>query len=279
MNFDLRASAKEKLLLVAHRGTCGGNIPCNTIAAYEAAVRQGADMIEIDVSKSADGELFIFHPGMERPHLNSELHIPELPASEVRKLRFVNLDDTQTQFGVNTFDEVLETFKGRCYINVDKFWEHPREISDAIRAHGMTDQILVKTSPRPELFDLIEQYAPDIQYMVIVRESAEHIHNELLRRNINYMGQELIFDSEDSPLCAPEYLEKLKKDNILTWVNTIVYYYKAVLAAGHNDDVSVWQNPDDGWGWCARRGFDLIQTDWVMMCDRYLRDAGLMFRK
>jgi len=279
MNFDLRASAKEKLLLVAHRGACGGNISCNTIPAYEAAVRQGADMIEIDVSRSADGELFIFHPGMEGPHLNTDLRIPELPASEVRRLRYVNLDDTETQFGLNTLDEVLDAFRGRCYINVDKFWEHPREISDKIRAHGMTEQILVKTSPQREMFDIIEHYAPDIQYMVIVRENAEEIHSELLRRNINYMGQELLFDSESSPLCAPEYLERLKRDNILTWVNTIVYYYRAVLSAGHNDDVSVFQNPDDGWGWCARRGFDLIQTDWVLMCDRYLRESGLLYRK
>ena len=40
MKFDLRESAKEKLLLVAHRGVWGGNIPCNTIAAYEAALRE-----------------------------------------------------------------------------------------------------------------------------------------------------------------------------------------------------------------------------------------------
>ncbi|MBQ5587939.1 MAG: hypothetical protein IIU73_04915, partial [Selenomonadales bacterium] len=46
------------------------------------------------------------------------------------------------------FDEILERFKGRCYINCDKFWLHPREISDRIRAHGMMEQILVKTSPK-----------------------------------------------------------------------------------------------------------------------------------
>ena len=66
MSFDLRADARERLLLVAHRGVWAGNIPCNTIAAYEAALRQGADMIEIDVDYTADGKLIVFHPGMER---------------------------------------------------------------------------------------------------------------------------------------------------------------------------------------------------------------------
>ena len=59
MNFDFRESAKKNILVVAHRGAAAGNIPCNTIPAYEAALRQGADMIEIDVDMSRDGKLYI----------------------------------------------------------------------------------------------------------------------------------------------------------------------------------------------------------------------------
>ncbi|MBO5440746.1 MAG: hypothetical protein J6A53_08840, partial [Clostridia bacterium] len=46
---------KGSPLLVAHRGVCGANIPCNSIAAYKIALSQGADVVEIDVSKSKDG--------------------------------------------------------------------------------------------------------------------------------------------------------------------------------------------------------------------------------
>ena len=126
MKFHIQETAKEKRIIVAHRGTAGGNIPCNTLASYEIALKEGADMIEIDVEMSKDGKLFIFHPGMEPHHLNSKEYIPNMTAEEVSRLRYVNYDRTPTQFGVNTFDEVLETFKGRCYINVDKFWGHPR---------------------------------------------------------------------------------------------------------------------------------------------------------
>ncbi len=278
MEFDLRKTAREKIILVAHRGTCGGNIPCNTLTSYEIALKQGADMIEIDVDMSADGELFIFHPGMETAHLNQNVHIPEMTAAEVKKLRFVNQDDTPTQFGLNTLDEVLERFKGRCYINCDKFWEHPREIADRIRAHGMMEQILVKTSPKKEYFDIIEQYAPDVQYMVIVKENAKEVHEELLRRNINYMGQELLFTTDDSPMCSPEYLEQLRKDNILSWANAIIYSYKAQLAAGHSDDTALSEDMEKGWGWLARRGFDFIQTDWPLMLKMYLEEQGLLYR-
>ena len=52
----------ELPLIAAHRGVCGGNIPGNTLEAFEAALAQGAGVIELDVSQSADGELFVFHP-------------------------------------------------------------------------------------------------------------------------------------------------------------------------------------------------------------------------
>ncbi len=279
MEFDLRKTAREKLIIVAHRGTCGGNIPCNTIASYEIALKQGADMIEIDVDMSADGELFIFHPGMEHAHLNdASIHIPDLPASEVRKLRFVNQDDTPTQFGLNTLDEVLEQFKGRCYINCDKFWDHPREISERIRAHGMMEQVLVKTQPTEELFDIIETYAPDVQYMVLLGEEPQGVHEKLLRRKINYMGQELCFSREESPLCQREYLDKLRRDNILSWANSIIFNHKTQLTAGHSDDTALTTSMEDGWGWLARRGFDFIQTDWPLMLKMYLEEQGLLYR-
>ena len=278
MTFDLRQTAKEKIILVAHRGVAGGNIPCNTITAYETALKQGADMIEIDVNMSKDGTLYIFHPGMEKEHLRTDCDLDQMTDEEIRRLRFCNQDGAPTQFPLNTLDEVLEQFKGRCYINCDKFWDHPKEIADRIRAHGMMEQMLVKTAPSKEMFDIIETYAPDVQYMVIVKKDAEAVHRELMQRSINYMGQELLFETEDSPLCAPQYLEQLRKDNILSWVNAIVYNHKAVLAAGHSDDTALSEDMEKGWGWLARRGFDFIQTDWPIMVKLYLEQQGLLYR-
>lgn len=40
MAFDLKKAASEKIIVVAHRGVFGGNIPCNTIASYETALAQ-----------------------------------------------------------------------------------------------------------------------------------------------------------------------------------------------------------------------------------------------
>ena len=277
MDFNIWESAQKKILIVAHRGAFGGNIPCNTLTSYEIALKQGADMIEIDVEMSADGKLYIFHPGMEPHHLYHMEHIRHMTSEEISRLRYVNYDRTYTQFGVNTLDELLESFKGRCYINVDKFWGHPKEIYEAIKRHGMTDQILVKSAPSDKVFEVLEEVAPELPYMPIVKN--EHpMHERLLKSNINYVGAEVLFVKDDATVASPEFIDRMHRDGKLVWVNSIIYNYKDQLAAGHSDDTALCGDPELGWGWLAKRGFDFIQTDWTMMLVDYLKQNGLLYR-
>ena len=190
MNFDIKTAVKDKMFIVAHRGTPGGNIPCNTIASYEIALMQGADMIEIDLNTTSDGRLIIFHPGMEKPHLCFSGSLPETPWEEVKKLRFVNTDNVPTQFGVESFDDLLEHFKGRCYINVDKFWDNPAEIYKAIKRHNMQEQVLVKSGLSDNVIKVLEELAPKLAFMPIVDRTHPR-HEELKARSINYIGAEV----------------------------------------------------------------------------------------
>ncbi len=266
--WNLRQQALEKMMIVAHRGIAGGNIPCNTIAAYDAALCQGADMIELDVAKSADGVLFVFHPGMEPAYLRSERYICDMHSDEVRQLRFVNQDGTPTQMPVNTLDEVFEHLRDRCYINVDKYWDNVAPITEAIRRHGIAEQVLVKSWPGDGVVQLMEEVAPDINFMILQRGRDEW-SDYLKTRPINYVGVEALFDREDSEFASREYVQKMNEKGLIVWVNSIVYDYKAVLTAGHNDDVSIVGRPDEGWGWLMERGYNLIQTDWPLSLRLY----------
>lgn len=273
MHFDLQHDALSRTLITAHRGVWGGNIPGNTLAAFEIALRQGADMIELDVSNSIDGELFIFHPGMEPVFLHMDKRLSDIPASEIRKLSFLNADATPTQFGVNTFDEALEALKGRCYINVDKFWNNVDPIVKAIRRHNMMDQILVKTGPSEEVYRYLEENAPDVNYMVILRDHDDQ-SEQLLRRSLHYVGAEVLFQTEDSEFATEAYVERMHRAALLVWANAIVYNHKAVLTAGHNDDISVVGRMDEGWGWLLDKGYDIIQTDWPLMLKNYMNQRA-----
>ncbi len=274
----LTDKAKENIIIVAHRGASGGNIPCNTLASYEIALRQGADMIEADVSVSADGRLYLFHPMKELAHFGKPVYFGALPFSMIKKHHYVNYDRTKTQFTVTDFDEFLDTFKDRCYINIDKFWSAPEKIYKAIKAHGMTEQCLVKSKPSKKVFELLENLAPDIPFVPIVKE--EHsCHGELMKRNINYIGAEVVFRDDSSYLASDEFIGKMHSDGKLVWANAIIYNYREQLAGGHSDDSALTVSEDYGWGWLADKGYDFIQTDWTMMLVEYLKRTGRYYKK
>lgn len=277
MKFNLHEKAKENIIVVAHRGASGGNIPCNTMTAYEIALKQGADMIEVDVSCSSDGKLFLFHPGMEIEHLNRDINLPEMTYKQIRNVRYVNYDNTPTQFRIAGFDDFLEQFKGRCFINIDKFWGNPEKIYKAIKKHGMTEQMLVKSKPSKNVFDVLENLCPELPYIPVVSEKHP-MHEELMKKGINYIGAEVLFKKDNSYLASDEFIDMMHSDGKLVWVNSIIYDYKEQLAGGHSDDTAMTVSEDYGWGWLADRGFDFIQTDWTMMLTDYLKRTDRYYR-
>lgn len=84
--------------VIAHRGA-SAYAPENTLAAFELAARQGADMIELDVQRSADGVLVIFHDDTTkrwdgRTRLASECTLAELLALDIGGAKVATLAET-----------------------------------------------------------------------------------------------------------------------------------------------------------------------------------------
>lgn len=138
-------------LLVAHRGG-SGLAPENTLAAFRSAVEAyGADMLELDVRLSADGEVVVIHdPTVDRTTDGSGA-VADLPWSELRTLdagcRF-EAEDGGVGFGdgptpLPLFDEVLESFPF-MRLNVEaKCREVAGPLVERIRAHGAEHRVLV----------------------------------------------------------------------------------------------------------------------------------------
>ena len=269
MKFQLQEQALNQTLITAHRGLSCANIPGNTQIAFEAALAQGADMIELDVSNSADGELFIFHPGMERVFLGLDKRLYQMTAAEIRELCFLNYDMVRTEYPLMTLDEALDFLKDKCYINIDKFWDNPEAICRVLRRHDMMDQVLVKSSYSDTVVKTLKDLAPEIPFMLITRE--EDLHSEtLVKSGIRYVGAEVLFKTEEAPVAQEEYVASMAKKGLIAWVNAIVYNYKTVLAAGHNDDISVAGHMDEGWGWLLDKGYHIIQTDFPFQLRSYM---------
>ena len=258
-----RARNERGVLVAAHRGMAAGNIPCNTIPAFEAALGQGADILETDVIINGEGKMFIFHTKQEPNHLNRQIHLEQMSEEEILAERFVNVDNDVTPYGVLTLDAFLETFKNRCLINLDHGWDFLPQMTQAIRRHGMEEQILVKAPSKLKFAQIMEEVAPDLMFMPIYKEN-DPLTEQLEQMNLNFVGAELVFATEDSPVAQDAYIRSHHDKGRILWCNPILYSYKAQLTAGHNDDVAVTGDPEYGWGWLIDKGFDILQTDWVM---------------
>ena len=164
---------KKGVLIATHRGMVTGNIPHNTLPAFETAIRHGTDMIETDLTMCKDGTIVIFHPRQEKNHLGLDVHIDEMSIEEVKELRYLNDCRAVTDFGILTLDEFLEIYKNRCLINLDHGWHFFPEMLHAVKKHGVEDQVLIKTPMKCmedlEYAKIIEKIAPDMMYMPIYK--------------------------------------------------------------------------------------------------------------
>ena len=251
------------ILIAAHRGMFGGNVIQNTILAFENALKNGADIIEGDVARSSDGRFFAFHTGQEKV-LGLPKSIDAMTSSEVSQVRLLSSTGEITDQKLNTIDEVLDTFKGRCLINIDRSWPYGREYVEYISKKRMKDQILIKSPVTPSYLSTLN---PDIMYMPIIHKAADF---ELISRyKLNLYGVEFIFANEDSPIVNPDFINVLDKNKIKKWANAININNTTILSANHDDNTSILY-PDNGWGWLINKGFDIIQTDWPMLLKMYL---------
>src|SRR5262245_15453670 len=97
-------------LVIARRGASGHRRE-NTLAAYELAVTQGADMIEIDLHRTRDAATVVIHD--DHPEGLASAGIGRASLAEVRAL------DLGGGARIPTFDEVLGTFGARVPFNVE----------------------------------------------------------------------------------------------------------------------------------------------------------------
>ena len=98
-------------LVIAHRGASGYR-PENTLSAFELAVDQRADMIEIDLHRSRDGAIVIRHDEHLRS-LGCGLEIAAMDLAEIQKL---DAGDGQI---VPTLEEVLDRFGRAIAFNLE----------------------------------------------------------------------------------------------------------------------------------------------------------------
>lgn len=106
-------------LIIAHRGA-SGNAPENTLAAIDLALRQKADMIEIDIFLSKDNQLVVMHDQRVDRTTNGQGNVEELTLAELKKLDAGSwFSDKFTGEKIPTLAEVLHKIQGKTRLLIE----------------------------------------------------------------------------------------------------------------------------------------------------------------
>ena len=263
---------EKKALIAVHRGTRGGNIIENTIAAYDIAISMGADLLEFDLSMSTDGELYLFHDGEEKRLLDIKDNICTMDSAQIDHLEYRNSIGLPSGVHVQRFEQALTRYCGTSQlINIDRSWNYLPQTTQVLRQYtNALEQVIMKTPVKAEYLDFFSKAPEPYMYMPIA-QSAQEIAQVLARPQINTVGIEIIARHSNDALLSEDYIHSLRKKGLFVWVNTLVLSNLPGhnLSGGFNDDRAVQGCPDDTWGTLFSRGVNILQTDWPSQLREY----------
>ena len=106
-------------VIFAHRGA-SAHAPENTLAAFELAVEQGADGIELDVKLSADGHVVVIHDTTVDRTTDAHGRVKDMKLDELQALRAGSFfSDTFKNEKIPALADVFETVGKKTFINVE----------------------------------------------------------------------------------------------------------------------------------------------------------------
>jgi glycerophosphoryl diester phosphodiesterase len=232
--------SKGRTLIFGHRGA-KAYAPMNTIPAFELAVAQGADGVELDVWLSKDGYPVIIHDDTVDGTTDGHGSIQEKTLAEIKALDAGSYFDPKfAGTRVPTLDEVFEAVGQQLIINVEiKSNETRREgieqvVADCIVKHNMQRRVIVSSFDARVLKTLREidpdmpigyLYAPNYRFFPEVMEAldheAKHPYHDML---------------------TPEYVSSLHGYRINTWTVNEPERVKALIELGI--DAIITDKPD-----------------------------------
>ena len=274
-----RNADQEGVLIACHRagylnkdGKSG--LPENSVPAIRASIEAGAEILEIDLAMTSDGQLVLMHnKTMDRTTTGKGLPSDHTLA-ELKELFLRDPEGKTTSERIPTFKETMELVKGRAMVNLDKLDITNRTKMDAtmqvLRETGTVDHAILKGSASSKAVKkALSRFPEPLQYMPIVANTSPEkviaILDELKPEAI-----EVVFKDSASPMLSPEVLAAAKRNDTRIWINSLW----ASLNGGHHDALAVSGNPDGTWGWILGKGATIIQTDQRDPLLDYLESQG-----
>ena len=163
--------------VLGHRGAMG-HAPENTMASFAKAIELQADMTELDIHLSKDGELIVIHDSSVDRTTNGKGLVCDLTLEQIKNL------DAGSWFApecagqrVTVLGEVMEFIKGKIDLNVEVKAPgvYPGIIDrliEEIERHDMVDSVVVSSFQRPYLHEL-RRKAPHIKVALLYSKAFD----------------------------------------------------------------------------------------------------------
>jgi glycerophosphoryl diester phosphodiesterase len=133
---------------LAHRGA-SGLAPENTLASFDMCLQWDPDYIELDVQRSRDGHLVVFHDPTLKRTSNGTGYLKDYTLAELKALDAGSWFDARfAGERIPTLDEVLKRYKGRVKLAIEiKYGSlmYPgieKEMLDAVLAADLLDDVV-----------------------------------------------------------------------------------------------------------------------------------------
>lgn len=267
-----RLTSNGAVMVVAHRG-CWRHAPENSVRAIEECIRLGVDMVEIDIRRTADGQLVAMHDETVDRTTNGSGPVSEFTLNELRRLQLRagpgGSSAPVTDQRIPTLEQVLAVAAEGILVNLDIKSALRNPSFELARKMGLEDRILIKmtlTSPQDAALS-DAAFLGNTFFMPIIREDNGAPARQIsMLEPLDPVAFEVIYRTEPQ---LSQACEAAARQQARCWVNTMW----DSLSPGHSDAVSVLA-PDDHWGCLIGLGVNMIQTDRPEDLIRYLESKG-----
>lgn len=260
---------EQDFLILVHRGSHSGNIIENTSDAAKVSLVQQVDMVEIDISKSTDGDFFIFHDGGEERLLHEKRNIQELSTTEIKAKYYYNSLDEQVDKKVESFDYYYQHIDHQTFINIDRSWNYWQTFLPFLDQYSaMHEYFVLKSPPKREYLQILNNHPIKYLYFPIITD-LEQLKVLAEFPDLNIVGLEIIETTPNLDLINSPILDKYRQGEYMLLANSIKLNSKTKLFSGLDDNLALLDGPKVSWGKILKTGINAIQTDWPDVLYRY----------